>query len=131
MLRCGVSNPLPSQPPAIRIRSVASDSDTALGDKNRPLAAKFWSAANDVVTLDDDARYQEAVDRALGDQANASASLDASIRAESAKAQARFDDAARDAHSGFAVLAVALTLGLLLAAVLVLVGLQPRIREYQ
>jgi hypothetical protein len=94
-------------------------------------AAKFWSVANEVVQLDDDARYKDAVDLALGGQAHASARLDASIRAESAHAQARFDAAAHDARSGFAVLAVALTLGLLLAGVLVLVGLQPRIREYQ
>jgi hypothetical protein len=94
-------------------------------------AAKLWSVANEVVQLDDDAQYKPAVDLALGGQADASAKLDAAITAESARAQARFDAAANDARSGFAVLAVALTLGLLLAGILVLVGLQPRIREYQ
>jgi len=94
-------------------------------------AAKFWSVADDVVQLDDDARYKDAVDLALGGQADASAKLDAAITAETAQAQARFDAAAHDARSGFAVLALALTLGLLLAAALVLIGLQPRIREYQ
>jgi len=94
-------------------------------------AAKFWKTANDVTDLDNQGLYKNAVDLAVGDQADASQKLDASIANESEQAQARFDRAAGDARSGFALLAVALTLGLLLAAVLVLVGLQPRIGEYR
>jgi len=94
-------------------------------------AAAFWKKANDVVTLDNDGNYKDAVAVATSDQTDASQILDTAIAGESAQAQSRFDSAAHDARSGFAVLAVALTLGLLLAAVLVLVGLQPRIGEYR
>jgi hypothetical protein len=94
-------------------------------------AAQFWSDARQVVALDDDGKYAAAVDLALSDQAKAAEALDTSIRAENHDARARFDDAAQDARSGFTVLAVAVILGLLLAAVLVLVGLQPRIAEYR
>jgi hypothetical protein len=96
-------------------------------------AAAFWSEADAVVELDDKGEFVAAVDRAVDDagQAGAASALDASIVEESRNAQERFDAAARDARSGFAVLAVALVLGLLLAAVLVLVGLQPRIQEYR
>ena len=79
----------------------------------------------------DDADYVKAVALAVDDQAAAAKTLDDAILAETGEAQIRFDNAADDARSGFAVLAIALTLGLLLAAALVLVGLQPRITEYR
>jgi hypothetical protein len=94
-------------------------------------AAAFWSAAQDVIDTDDAGDYSGAVASALGAQAEASKTLDTSIADASSDAQVRFDDAAHDARSGFAILAVALTLGLLLAGGLVLVGLQPRIGEYR
>jgi hypothetical protein len=94
-------------------------------------ATTFWRTANAVTDLDNQGQYTDAVRLALGDQGDASETLDASIAGESDRAQARFDRAADDARSGFGILAVALTLGLLLAAALVLVGLQPRIGEYR
>jgi hypothetical protein len=94
-------------------------------------AAQFWSIARNVAVMDDAGDYTGAVDKARGEQTQASNVLDASIVDESRNAQARFDDAAHDAGSGFAILTVALTLGLLLAGALVLIGLQPRIGEYR
>jgi hypothetical protein len=94
-------------------------------------AAEFWSAAVGVMDRDDTGDYKGAVDDALGRQADASKTLDGSIVSESSNAQTRFDDAAHDARGGFSLLAIALTVGLLLAAVLVLVGLQPRVDEYR
>jgi hypothetical protein len=94
-------------------------------------AAAAQSVVDQVVSLDESAAYGEAVALAVGDQAKAAKTLDDSIGAESGEAQVRFENASTDARSGFAVLAAALTLGLLLAAGLVLVGLQPRITEYR
>jgi len=94
-------------------------------------AAAFWAQADQVTKLDDGGNYGAAVALALGDQADAARALDDSVAAESESAQVRFNDAAGDAQRGFGVLAIALTLGLLLAAVLVLIGLQPRIEEYR
>ena len=94
-------------------------------------AAAFWTAAQDVMDQDDAGDYPKAVALAIGAQADASKTLDAFIASESLNSQIRFDRAAQDARSGFAILAVALTLGLLLAGILVLVGLQPRIGEYR
>ena len=93
--------------------------------------------AASVRALIDEVANKENTDRdaavrlAVTDQARAARTLDDAIAAESEEAQLRFDAAAHDARSGFAVLAIALTLGLLLAAALVLVGLQPRIEEYR
>jgi hypothetical protein len=94
-------------------------------------AAAFWTAAQDVMAQDDKGDYPGAVALALTTQADASKTLDAFIASESLNSQTRFDAAAHDARSGFAILAVVLILGLLLAGVLVLVGLQPRIGEYR
>jgi hypothetical protein len=94
-------------------------------------AAAFQSVVDRVVSLDESAEYRSAVALAVEGQAAAAQALDSSIAAESGEAQVRFDDAAHDARRGFAVLAIALTLGLLLAALLVFVGLQPRIAEYR
>jgi len=95
-------------------------------------AANLQTAVDQVVSADvDDADYAKAVGLAVGNQATAAQTLDDAILAETGEAQVRFDTAADDARSGFAVLAIALTLGLLLAAALVLVGLQPRITEYR
>jgi hypothetical protein len=94
-------------------------------------ATNFQSVVEQVVSEDENAEYARAVALAVGEQAAAAQALDTSIAAETAEAQVRFDAAADDARGGFAVLAIALTLGLLLAAVLVLVGLQPRIAEYR
>src|SRR6185369_4067791 len=76
-------------------------------------AANFWSKANEVAALDTAGDYVGAVKLALDDQAIAARALDDSIVAESASAQARFADAAHDARSGFAILAIALVVGLL------------------
>jgi len=95
-------------------------------------AANLQTAVDHVVSADvDDADYVKAVALAVDDQAAAAKTLDDAILAETGEAQIRFDNAADDARSGFAVLAIALTLGLLLAAALVFVGLQPRITEYR
>ena len=94
-------------------------------------AVAVQSVVDQVVSLDENAAYGDAVALAVGDQAKAAKVLDDSIEAESGEAQVRFENAAADARSGFAVLALALTLGLLLAAGLVLFGLQPRITEYR
>jgi hypothetical protein len=113
-------------------RDVAARTSTDTQIKGIQLdAVEYQDVVERVVNLDDDARYADAVKLALVDQAAASKTLDSSIRNESREAQVRFEDAAHDARSGFAVLAIALTLGLLLAALLVLVGLQPRIGEYR
>jgi hypothetical protein len=94
-------------------------------------AADFWAIARDVADLDDKGEYARAVEMVRGEQTQASDALDGAIVDESRDAQARFDEAAHDAGVGFAALAVALSVGLVLAGALVLIGLQPRIGEYR
>ena len=95
------------------------------------LATDYVANYAAVRNRDDSGDYAGAVKKALGEQADAAAKFDNATEQAIQQAQARFDTAASDARVGFGLLAVALTAGLLLAAVLAIVGLQRRIGEYR
>ena len=81
--------------------------------------------------LDDAHAYNEAVDLAINDEAEAAGRLDRGLAAEIAAARARLDSYAADARGSLRWLAVAVAVTVVLAAGLVLYGLQQRIREYR
>jgi hypothetical protein len=88
-------------------------------------------AHRQVRDLDSGGHYSEAVSLLLGAEADAVESLDAGLRSQIAIAQRRADADAVQAREGLGVLAVGLPVGLALAAMLVLAGLQRRIGEYR
>ena len=93
--------------------------------------ARFMTLHNDVREKDENGSYNDAVGLAIGDEAQVVAQLDAGLSDEIARAERRLDDGAADARGGFGALAVGIPLLAVLAAVLVLVGLQRRIGEYR
>jgi len=81
--------------------------------------------------LDDGGNYEQAVATATGQQADLVTKINATINTEIDQAKARLEQHTSDARSGFGVLAVAIPVLVLLAALLVLYGLQRRITEYR
>jgi hypothetical protein len=107
---------------------------TGSQDNIRRLGAQFatFRAEHDeVLSLDDQARYDEAVTRLLSTEAAASGALDDGLTRQITQARQRLDGAAGHARGGFDALAIAIPLLIVLAGVLVLIGLERRIAEYQ
>jgi hypothetical protein len=75
--------------------------------------------------------YQGAVSVATDTEANASARLDRALRGEINTSVSTLEGRATAAHDGFGLLVGGIVFLSLLAAALVLLGLQPRIGEYQ
>jgi hypothetical protein len=87
---------------------------------------------HDQIRGDDDAgNYPDAVNLAITTGATNAQKLDSQLQTQITDARARLDRDVTDARSGFGTLTVAIFVLLLLAAVLVLVGLQQRISEYR
>jgi hypothetical protein len=113
-------------------RSIAARSaDTEQVDEIAALTRSYVAQYAATRELDDAGEYATAVTAALGPQSDSAEQLDAAIDSAIIDAQRRFDAAAQEAASGFALLTVAFVIGLVLAVGLVLRGLQPRIQEYQ
>ena len=79
----------------------------------------------------DDRDFDSATALALDDQTKRAAALDDRLAAEIRVADARFDDAAHDARAGDSAIAFSLTVGALLAALAIFLGLRRRIEEYR
>jgi hypothetical protein len=91
----------------------------------------FVAAHDGVRGLDSKGSYPEAVALAIGDETGKASALDAILRDEIAYSNRRLDDGARAGRSGFDFLLVALPFATLVGAVLMLIGLQLRIKEYR
>ena len=81
--------------------------------------------------LDDAASYRRAVELVVADEADAADRLDKALTSEIEAARARLVANAADAHGRFRGLAAVVAASAVLAAVLAVVGLQRRIREYR
>jgi hypothetical protein len=97
----------------------------------RAQLAAFTEAHGAVREHDDAGAYEEAVSVAVTREADAARALDDTLRTEVDRAGADLLDRSADARSGFALLVAAGVVLSLIAAGLVLVGLQPRIEEYR
>jgi hypothetical protein len=93
--------------------------------------ADYLAVHDAVPELDDAASYNRAVELVVTDEADAADRLDEALRTEIAAARERLDGNAADAHRRFRGLAAVVAAAAVLAAVLAVVGLQRRIREYR
>jgi hypothetical protein len=91
----------------------------------------FTKAHDQVRTLDTNGNYDQAVTTSTETEAKAASALDDALGSQIEASRGRLDSAAADARSGFDALDVAIPLLAVLAAVLVLIGLQRRIGEYR
>ncbi len=93
--------------------------------------ANYLAVHDAVPELDDAASYHRAVQLVVADEADAADQLDKALTSEIEAARARLVANAADAHGRFRGLAAVVGLSAMLAAVLAVVGLQRRIREYR
>jgi hypothetical protein len=103
-------------------------------DNIRRLSAQFAAFRDEhdlVRDLDADADYESAVQRLLTTEAAASRALQTGLTRQITQARQRLDTAAGHARGGFDALAIAIPLLIVLAGVLVLIGVERRIAEYQ
>lgn len=105
--------------------------DPARFDAVREQLAAVAEVHRAVREHDDGGDYEAAVDLATGDGIATAAGLDDALRSEIARARTELDDHASDARGGFGALVVAIPILTLVAAAVVLIGLQPRIEEYR
>jgi hypothetical protein len=91
----------------------------------------YLAAHEQVRQLNGAGSYYEAVDAAVTDEARAAAKLDRALATEISAARGRLEAYAREARSGLQVIAVAIVLLTAIAAILAIVGLQHRLREYR
>jgi hypothetical protein len=100
----------------------------------QPIRARFGALTDShprVRANHEECHYEEAVLVSTGVQRDASIALDDALRVEVARARMDLDDHADDAREGFDLLIAIAIVFTLLASMLVVVGLQPRIQEYR
>jgi len=109
---------LPEEDPTARV--------TTLRDAYR----NFVTAHDGVRGLDSEGRYPEAVAAAIGDETGKASALDAILRDEIASSNHTLESDSAAARGGFAFLLVVYPVAALVGAVLMLLGLQSRIKEF-
>lgn len=115
-------------------RANSADEQTALAQATTALQA-YLTAHDHIHTLDTSGQSTQAIAAALasgsGSSNQAFDTLDSSLTSARSQVQKEFDGHISDARSRLAGLAIGLTIGFLVSALLVIYGFQLRIREYR
>jgi hypothetical protein len=105
-------------------------SSPSFGELRRMLAA-YLAAHGHIVALENDSRFSAAIGYAIRTEAQLADRLNGALSTQIAAAQHRFERARSDATGDLAGLSVAIPVVTVLCAILALLGLQQRIREYR